>query len=180
VTPTIPMPSSPTYLEAHADVTIRLDAASGFTSSPTTGGPDGTFGHSCQSGPDSTVVSDVTAMDVARKGTSKIYARLQLTNPSLIGLGTMLSYPRVVLQLHGPSGMTAYLWSGPARVVAGDGMSGTVAFDALLADPVPSGLPCTLSGQLSWTCRAWSTPWGSMPQPWIPRTASNRQQGGRR
>jgi hypothetical protein len=67
-TPTIPMPSFPTYLEADAGVTIRIDAASGFTSSPTTGGPDGTFGHSCQSGPDSTFVSDVTAMDVARKG----------------------------------------------------------------------------------------------------------------
>jgi len=157
-TPTIPMPSFPTYLEAHADVTIRLDAASGFTSNPTTGGPDGTFGHWCRSGPDSTLVSDVTAMDVARKGTSTIYARLQLTNPSLIDLGTMVSYPRVVLQLGGPSGMTAYLWSGPARVVAHHGMSGTVAFDALLADPAPSGLPRTLSGQLSWTCRAWSTP----------------------
>jgi hypothetical protein len=67
-TPTIPMPSFPTYVEAHADVTIRLDATSGFTSSPTPGGPDGTFGHSCQSGPGSTLVSDVTAMDVARKG----------------------------------------------------------------------------------------------------------------
>jgi hypothetical protein len=157
-TPKIPMPSFRTYLEAHADVTIRLDAASGFTSSPTTGGPDGTFGHWCQSGPDSTLVSDVTAMDLARKGTSTIYARLQLTNPSLIDLGSMVSYPRVVLQLGGPSGMTAYTWSGSARVVAGDGMSGTVAFDALLADPAPSGLPRTLSGQLSWTCRAWSTP----------------------
>ena len=157
-TPTIPMPSFPTYLEAQADVTIRLDAASGFTSNPTTGGPDGTFGHWCRSGPDSTLVSDVTAMDVARKGTSTIYARLQLTNPSLIDLGTMVSYPRVVLQLGGPSGMTAYLWSGPARVVAGDGMSGTVAFDALLADPAPPGLPRSLSGRLSWTCRAWSTP----------------------
>jgi hypothetical protein len=157
-TPKIPMPSFPTYLEAHADVTVRLDAASGFTSNPTTGGPDGTFGHWCRSGPDSTLVSDVTAMDVARKGTSTIYARLQLTNPSLIDLGTMVSYPRVVLQLGGPSGMTAYLWSGPARVVAHHGMSGTVAFDALLADPAPSGLPRTLSGQLSWTCRAWSTP----------------------
>jgi hypothetical protein len=157
-TPTIPMPSFPTYLEAHADVTIRLDATPGFTSNPTTGGPDGTFGHWCQSGPDSTLVSDVTAMDVARMGTSTIYARLQLTNPSLIDLGTMVSYPRVVLQLGGPSGMTAYLWSGPARVIAHHGMSGTVAFDALLADPVSSGLPRTLSGQLSWTCRAWSTP----------------------
>ena len=156
-TPRILMPSSPTYLEAHADVTIRLDAASGFTSSPNTGGPEGTFGHWCRSGPDSNRVSEVTAMDVARKGTSTIYAHLQLTNPSLIDLGTMFSYPRVVLQLGGPSGMTAYLWSGPARVVARDGMSGTIAFDALLADPAPSGLPRTLSGQLSWTCRAWST-----------------------
>ena len=58
-TPKIPMPSFPTYLEAHADVTVRLDAASGFTSNPTTGGPDGTFGHWCRSGPDSTLVSDV-------------------------------------------------------------------------------------------------------------------------
>lgn len=58
-TPTIPMPSFPTYLEAHADVTIRLDAGSGFTSSPTAGGPDGTFGHWCRSGPDSTRVSEV-------------------------------------------------------------------------------------------------------------------------
>jgi hypothetical protein len=157
-TPTIPMPSFPTYLEAHADVTIRLDAASGFTSNPTTGGPDGTFGHWCRSGPDSTLVSDVTAMDVTRMGTSTIYAHLQLTNPSLIDLGTMVSYPRVELQLGGPSGMTAYAWSGPARVVAHHGMSGTVAFDALLADPAPPGLPRTLSGQLSWTCRAWSTP----------------------
>ena len=156
-TPAIPMPSFPALLEAHADVTIRLDAASGFTSNPTTGGPDGTFGHWCQSGPDSTLVSDVTAMDVAQMGTSTIYAHLQLRNPSLIDLGTMVSYPRVVLQLGGPSGMTAYLWSGPARVVAGDGMRGTVAFDALLADPAPSGLPRTLSGQLSWSCRAWST-----------------------
>ncbi len=67
-TPTIPMPSFPTYLEAHADVTIRLSATSGFTSNPTAGGPDGTFGHWCQSGPDSTLVSEVTAMNVARKG----------------------------------------------------------------------------------------------------------------
>jgi len=156
-TPMIAMPSFSTHLEAHADVTIRLDAAPGFTSSPTAGGPDGTFGHWCRSEPDSTHVSDVTAVDVARKGTSTIYAHLQLTNPSLIDLGTMLSYPRVVLQLGGPSGMTAYLWSGPARVVARDGTSGTVAFDALLADPAPSDLPRTLSGQLSWTCRAWST-----------------------
>ena len=157
-TPRIPMPSFPTYLEAHADVTIRLDAGSGFTSSPTAGGPDGTFGHWCRSGPDSTLVSEVTAMDVARKGTSTIYARLQLTNPSLIDLGTMLSFPRVVLQLGGPSGMTAYAWSGPARVVAAKGMRGTVAFDALLDDPAPSNLPRSLSGQLSWTCHAWSTP----------------------
>ena len=157
-TPRIPMPSFPTYLEAHADVTIQLDATSGFTSSPTAGGPDGTFGHWCRSGPDSTRVSEVTAMDVARKGTSTIYARLQLTNPSLIDLGTMLSFPRVVLQLGGPSGMTAYAWSGPARVVAAKGMRGTVAFDALLDDPAPSNLPRSLSGQLSWTCHAWSTP----------------------
>ena len=157
-TPTMPMPSFPTYLEAPADVTIRLGAASGFTSSPTAGGPDGTFGHWCRSGPDSTLVSGVTAMDVARLGTSTIYAHLELDNPSLIDLGTTLSYPRVVLQLGGPAGMTAYAWSGPARVVARDGMSGTVAFDALQADLAPSGLPRTLSGQLSWTCRAWSTP----------------------
>ena len=157
-TPRIPMPSFPTYLEAHADVTIRLDAASGFTSNPITGGPDGTFGHWCRSGPDSTLVFEVTAMNVARKGTSTIYARLQLTNASLIDLGTMVSFPRVMLQLGGPSGMTAHAWSGPARVVAAEGMRGTVAFDALLDDPTSSGLPRTLSGQLSWTCHAWSTP----------------------
>ena len=157
-TPMVPMPSFPTHLEAHADVTIRLDATSGFTSSPITGGPEGTFGHWCRSGPDSTLVLEVTAMDVARMGTSEISADVWLTNPSLSDVATKISYPRVVLQLDGPSGMTACLWSGPARVVAADGMSGTVAFDALLAEPAPSGLPRTLSGQLSWACRAWSTP----------------------
>ncbi len=74
-TPMVPMPSFPTYLEAHADVTIRLDAASGFASSPITGGPEGTFGHWCRSGPDSTLVSGVTAMNVAWRGTSTISAR---------------------------------------------------------------------------------------------------------
>jgi hypothetical protein len=54
--------------------------------------------------------------------------------------------------------MTAYLWTGPVRVVADHGMSGTVAFDALVADPPPPGLPRTLSGRLSWTCWAWSNP----------------------
>jgi len=157
-TRTIPMPSFPTYLEARADVTIRLDAASGFTSNPTTGGPDGTFGHWCHSGPDSTLVSEVTAMDVAAMGTSTIYADLHLTDPSRLSLGTSITYPRLVFQLRDPSGFSAFLWSGPARVVTNDGMSGTVAFDALLADPAPPGLPRTLSGQLSWTCRAWSTP----------------------
>lgn len=157
-TPRVPVPSFPRYLEAHADVTIRLDAGSGFTSNLTAGGPDGTFGHWCRSEPDSTGVSEVTAMDVAQKGTSTIYARLQLTNPSLLDLGTMVSYPRVVLQLGGPSGMTAYTWSGPARVVAAKGMRGTVAFEAVLDDPAQSSLPRTLSGQLSWTCHAWSTP----------------------
>jgi hypothetical protein len=157
-TPTIPWPSFPTYLEAHADVTIRLDATSGFTSDPTTGGPDGTFGHWCRSGPDSTLVSEVTAMDVAAMGTSTLYADLRLTDPSLLSLDPGLTYPRLTLQLGGPSGMTAYAWGGPARVLADDGMSGTVAFDALIADPAPPGLPRTLSGQLSWTCRAWSIP----------------------
>jgi len=156
-TPRVPMPSFPTCLEAHADVSIRLDAASGFTSNPTAGGPDGTFGHWCQSGPDSTDVLEVTAMDVARVGTSTIKADVWLTNPSLIDLSTTIPYPRVVLQLDGPSGMTASLWSGPARFVARDRMSGTVSFDALLADPAPSSLPRTLSGQLSWTCHAWSS-----------------------
>jgi hypothetical protein len=97
-------------------------------------------------------------MEVARKGTSTIYARLQLSNPSLLDLGTMLSYPRVVLQLGGPSRMTAYAWSGPARVVVQDRMRGTVAFDAVLDDPTQSSLPRILSGPLSWTCHAWPTP----------------------
>lgn len=157
-TPQIPLPSFPTYLEAHADVTIALEAGSGFTPNPTTGGPDGTSGHWCRSGPDSTLVSEVTAHEVAHLGTSTIYADLDLTDPSLLSPDPELTYPRLLLQLGGPSGMTAYLWSGPSRVIAHDAMSGTVAFDALLADAVPPGLPPTLSGQLSWTCRAWLTP----------------------
>jgi hypothetical protein len=58
---TFPVPSFPTYLAAHAGATIRLDAGSVFTPSPTTGGPDGTWGHWCRSGPDDAVVSEVTA-----------------------------------------------------------------------------------------------------------------------
>lgn len=155
---TFPVPSFPTYLEAHADATIRLDAGSGFTPSPTTGGPDGTWGHWCRSGPDSRLVAEVTAMDVARNGTSTIYADLHLADPILIDHDPWTTYPRLVLQLGGLSGFTEYLWSGPATVVARDATSGTVTFDALVADPAPPGLPSTLSGQLSWDCRSWSTP----------------------
>ena len=68
--PSFPTPSYMTHVEGHADVTIELDAQSGFTSSQTRGGPDGTFGHWCSSGPDSTLVGEVTALDVASKGTS--------------------------------------------------------------------------------------------------------------
>lgn len=64
----------------------------------------------------------------------------------------------VILHLREPAGMTAYLWAGPVRVVANHGMSGTVAFDSLVADPPPPGMPHTLSGRLSWACRAWSNP----------------------
>jgi hypothetical protein len=156
--PSFPTPSSATHLEGHADVTIELAAQSGFTSNHTTGGPDGTFGHWCSSEPDSTLVGEVTAMDVASKGTSTIYADLQLTDPTRIDFGAQITYPRLVLQLREPAGMTAYLWTGPVRVVANHGMSGTVAFDALVADPPPPGLPRTLSGRLSWTCWAWSNP----------------------
>lgn len=156
--PSLPTPSSATHLKGDADVTIQLDAQSGFTSNQATRGPDGTFGHRCSSGPDSTLVGRVTAMEVASKGTLTIYADLQLTDPMLIDLGTQPTYPRLVLQLREPAGMTAYLWAGPVRVVANHGMSGTVAFDALVADPPPPGMPHTLSGRLSWACRAWSNP----------------------
>ncbi len=150
--------SFPTYFEAHADVSLRLDAPPGFTSKPTTDGPDGTFGHWCRSGPDSAVVAEVSAMDVASIGTSTIYADLYLADPSPIGLGSSIGYPRLVLQLREPSGFTQFLWGGPVRIVADHGTSGTVTFDALVADPAPPGLPRTLSGQLAWTCRAWSKP----------------------
>jgi hypothetical protein len=157
-TPVQPIPSFATYLEAHADVTLVLDPAAGFASSPTTNGPDGTFGHWCRSGPDSTDVLGVSAMDAAHMGTSTLHADLTLEAPSLISPEDSFAYPRLVLQLGGPTGMTAYAWSGPARIVATDGPSGTIAFDTLVADPVPPGFPSTLSGQLSWTCRAWSAP----------------------
>jgi hypothetical protein len=158
--PAIVMPSFPRYLEAHADVTIQLDGASGFVATPATGGPEGTFGHSCRSGPDSTVVAEVSsgAPEIARRGTSTLHADLYLQDPALIDQASPGTYPRLVLQLGGPSGMTEYAWTGPARVIASEEASGTVAFDALVADPAPPGLPAVLSGQLSWSCRPWSTP----------------------
>ena len=156
-TPAGTMQSFPTSLKAHADVTLSLDPASGFTSNPTTGGPDGTFGHWCMSGPGSTNVQFVTAMDVVSAGTSTIKVVLQMY-PSAIDHGGSTVYPSLVLQLRKPSGLTEYLWVGPATIIAGDGPTGTVAFDALVANPAPPGFPSTLSGQLSWTCHAWSTP----------------------
>jgi hypothetical protein len=156
-TPAGTMQRFPTYLHAHADVTLSLDPASGFTSNPTTGGPDGTVGHSCTSGPDSTDVQEVTALDVVSAGTSTIKALLMMY-PSRIDHGDSTVHPYLVLQLRKPSGLTAFLWGGPATIVAGGGPTGTVAFDALVGNPAPPGFPSTLSGQLSWTCRAWSTP----------------------
>jgi hypothetical protein len=146
-TPAGTMQSFPTTLKAHADVKLSLDPASGFTSNPTTGGPDGTFGHWCTSGPGSTDVLEVTAMDVVSAGTSTLAATLYLSR-----------LPRLVLQLREPSGFTEYHWVGPATIVAGDGPTGSVAFDALVGNPSPPGYPSILSGQLSWTCGAWSTP----------------------
>jgi hypothetical protein len=157
-TPARTMQSFPTTLEAHADVTLSLDPASGFTSNPTTGGPDGTFGHWCRSGPDSTDVLQVSAMDVVSAGTSTLSAELYLENPSPIDYGDSMVYPRLVLQLREPSGFTEFLWGGPVTIVTSDGPTGMVTFDALVGNPSPPGFPSTLSGQLSWTCRAWSTP----------------------
>jgi hypothetical protein len=151
--------SFPTSLKAHADVALSLDSASGFTSNPTTGGPDGTFGHWCISGPGSTDVLEVTAMDVVSADTSTLAADLHLERyPSPIDYGDSTVYPRLVLQLREPSGFTEFHWVGPVTIVASDGPTGTVAFDALVGNPSPPGYPSTLSGQLSWTCGAWSTP----------------------
>ena len=110
--PTFPVPSFSTSLDAHADVTIRLDAATAFTAKPTTGGPDGTFGHRCRSGPDSTLVSEVTAMDVATIGASTISADLHLIDPSVLSPDPSTTYPRLTLESRGPSGSTEDVWMG--------------------------------------------------------------------
>jgi energy-converting hydrogenase Eha subunit B len=91
-TPAGTMQSFPTSLEAHADVTLILDPASGFTSNPTTGGPDGTFGHWCYSLSGSTDILEVTAMDVVSAGTSTLLADLYLEDtPARSTMGTRWS-----------------------------------------------------------------------------------------
>ena len=149
------MPPVPTLLEAHADVTLRLDLGPDFTANPVTGGPDGTFGHWCQSGPDTTQLADVSAMDVARLGSATIWADLRLINPSPIDFGSAITYPRLNIQVRYDGGQRTYEYAGPVRVVASDARSGRAVFDALVGNPAAPGYPATISGELSWACRAW-------------------------
>lgn len=150
------MPPMPTRLEAHADVTLRLDIGPDFAPNPTTAGPEGTFGHWCQSGPDTTQLADVSAMDVARLGSATIWADLKLTNPSPIDLGSAITFPRLNLQVRYDGGQRTYEYAGPVRVVASDTGTGRAVFDALAGQPAPPGYPAIVSGELTWTCRAWT------------------------
>ncbi len=150
------MPPVPRRLEAHADLILRLDIGPDFAPNPTTAGPEGTFGHWCQSGPDTTQLADVSAMDVARLGSATIWADLKLTNPSPIDLGSAITFPRLNLQVRYDGGRRTYEYAGPVRVVASDARSGRVVFDALAGNPAPPGYPAIVSGELTWTCQAWT------------------------
>lgn len=150
------MPPTPRFLEAHADVTLRLDVGADFVPSPVTGGPDGTFGHWCQSGPDTTQLADVSAIDVARLGTATVWADLRLTNPSSIDVGSAIAFPRLVLQVRYDGGARTYVYAGSVGVVQSEAHSGRVVFDALAGDPAPPGYPAAVSGELAWVCRDWA------------------------
>jgi len=151
------MPPLPMILEAHADVTLDLDIGPDFVRNPTTGGPDGTFGHRCQSGPGTTEVADVSAMDVARLGAATVWADLQLTNQAMIDIGSAITFPRVVLQIRYGEGRDNYEYSGPARIVTSDARTGRAVFDALAPGP-PPGYPAVVSGELTWACGPWTSP----------------------
>lgn len=151
------MPPTPRVLEAHADLALQLDIGPDFAPNPTTAGPEGTFGHWCQSGPDTTQIADVSAMDVARLGAATVWVDLMLTDPFPGSPGSGVTFPRLVLQVRYDGGQATYVYAGPARVVASDARSGRVVFDALAGDPAPPGYPTTVSGELSWACHAWTS-----------------------
>ena len=150
------MPPMSRFLKAHADVRLRLDIGSDFAPNPTTAGPEGTFGHWCKSGPDTSQLADVSAMNVARLGSATIWADLMLANPSPIEPRSAITFPRLMMQVRYDDGRRTYLYAGPVRVVASDARSGRVVFDALVADPAPPGYPAIISGELTWTCQTWA------------------------
>jgi hypothetical protein len=141
--PTNVFPSSQP-LFAHGTATMRLDAVGGFA--PRAGDAD------CRKG-DLMVVQSVEAWDAGRLGDAMLRADVHVTEWGVAGLSVWAwssSMPG-----------SPPKWFGQGRTVTVGSSGGRVTFDGMALDTseaaAPGTWPAELSGEISWTCGAWSS-----------------------
>src|SRR5664280_2220875 len=147
-----PFPSPPVYLHARGEASARLDGVAGFTTHA--GSAD------CTSGPGSQVVATVDIWDAGELQGAIYRGDLHMHNMNIPGVepGTVgVSIYFWSRSMTGPSPQ----WRGQGRLVTDAPSAGRVTFEKIAQEvgrePAVGTWPAELSGEISWSCGAWSS-----------------------
>ena len=145
-------PSPPVYLHARGEASARLDGIGGFATH--SGSAD------CTSGPGSQVVATVDIWDAGELQGAIYRGDLHMHNMNIPGVepGTVgVSIYFWSSSMTGPSPQ----WRGQGRLVTDEPSAGRVAFEHMALEvgrqPAVGTWPAELSGEISWSCGAWSS-----------------------
>ena len=146
------LPSPPVYLHARGEASARLDGVAGFTTHA--GSAD------CTSGPGSQVVATVDIWDAGELQGAIYRGDLHMHNMNIPGVepGTVgVSIYFWSSSMTGPSPQ----WRGQGRLVTDEPSAGRVTFEKIAQEvgrePAAGTWPAELSGEISWSCGAWSS-----------------------